>query len=96
MTLSVEVHQADGGIQSPTVSPIPSATRLVLVYLVLHTLVLWAFAVIAHASGDLPHDMTEAWDWGKKFQWGYYKHPPLFPWIAGAWLKLWPRTDWSC
>lgn len=39
--------------------------------------------------------MTEAYAWGQSPQLGYYKHPPLYAWVAGAWFKLLPRTDWA-
>lgn len=41
------------------------------------------------------HDMAEAWVWGREFESGYFKHPPLFAWIAGAWFQLFPREGWS-
>jgi 4-amino-4-deoxy-L-arabinose transferase-like glycosyltransferase len=39
--------------------------------------------------------MTEAWAWGKEFQLGYAKHPPVTAWIVGLWFAVMPRTDWS-
>ncbi len=33
-------------------------------------------------------DMIENLYWGQEWQWGYYKHPPLFAWISEAWLWL--------
>ena len=43
--------------------------------------------------GGIHDDMAEAWAWGKELQLGYYKHPPLFAWLAGAWFYLLPRED---
>ncbi len=45
--------------------------------------------------GGVHEDMLEAWVWGKELQLGYFKHPPVFAWIAGAWFRLMPLTDWS-
>ena len=56
---------------------------------------LTVFGHFALGAGNLHPDMTEAWAWGKEFQLGYAKHPPLSAWIAGAWLSFMPRTDWS-
>jgi Dolichyl-phosphate-mannose-protein mannosyltransferase len=63
--------------------------------LLLHLGVLTTFAVLAIGSGPLHHDMTEAWAWGKEFQLGYAKHPPLTAWVVGAWFAVMPRADWS-
>jgi 4-amino-4-deoxy-L-arabinose transferase-like glycosyltransferase len=39
--------------------------------------------------------MIEAYAWGREFQLGYYKHPPFWSWIAGAWFQVFPRTNWA-
>ena len=71
-------------------------TSLGVAFLLLAHMAVWAVAAtIAQGSGGLHHDMTEAYDWGREFQLGYYKHPPLFSWIAGAWFVVFPRTDWA-
>ncbi|MDR1375590.1 MAG: glycosyltransferase family 39 protein [Holosporaceae bacterium] len=36
----------------------------------------------------LPYDMIENLYWGKEFQLGYSKHPPLFAWISFFFYKL--------
>lgn len=36
----------------------------------------------------LPLDSIEAVAWGKEWQWGYYKHPPLGAWLAQAAVRL--------
>lgn len=41
----------------------------------------------------LHHDVTEGWVWGKEWQLGYAKHPPLLAWIVGAWFSVFPRTE---
>lgn len=37
---------------------------------------------------SLPLDALELLGWGQEWQWGYYKHPPLAPWLGEAWLRL--------
>lgn len=32
-------------------------------------------------SSSLPLDVVESIAWGREWQWGYYKHPPLAPWV---------------
>jgi 4-amino-4-deoxy-L-arabinose transferase-like glycosyltransferase len=39
--------------------------------------------------------MIEAYAWGREFQLGYYKHPPFWSWLAGAWFEVFPRTNWA-
>ena len=51
------------------------------------------FPWIARLPGAVWDDMLEAWAWGKQFELGYYKHPPLYAWIAGTWLQIVPRTN---
>ncbi len=47
------------------------------------------FALIPTIMRDtLPHDMIENLYWGKEWQLGYDKHPPLFAWISYAFYKI--------
>ena len=39
--------------------------------------------------------MVENVAWGQEWQLGYYKHPPFFAWVAAAWFRLFPQTDWA-
>jgi Dolichyl-phosphate-mannose-protein mannosyltransferase len=64
-------------------------------FLLLYSAVLMTFAAFALGSGPLHHDMTEAWAWGKEFQLGYAKHPPISAWLAGAWFTALPRNQSS-
>lgn len=57
-------------------------------------LVWWAAFSISRHSLDSA-DMVENYAWGKEWQWGTNKHPPLFGWIAAAWFSLFPTTDWA-
>jgi 4-amino-4-deoxy-L-arabinose transferase-like glycosyltransferase len=63
--------------------------------LLLHTLV-WTWAGTAvRGNLDLSGDMVEAFVWGQDLQWGYFKHPPLSGWVAGAWFAIFPATHAS-
>lgn len=53
------------------------------------------YGAIAGASGAIHHDTAEAFIWGREFQLGYYKHPPFWAWIAGAWFSVAPHATWS-
>ncbi len=56
----------------------------------------WAIAgTLSRSNLDLPGDMIEAAAWGQVWQWGYFKHPPLMAWMAGAWFSVMPNTHWS-
>jgi len=62
-------------------------------FLVFYVLIWTAYGDATHAT--VHPDMAEAWFWGKEFQLGYYKHPFLFAWEAGAWFQIFPRATWS-
>ena len=57
---------------------------LLLCHVLLWTWVGWA----SRSNFDAPGDMVEAYAWAQGWQWGYYKHPPLSAWIAGAWFSV--------
>lgn len=51
------------------------------------------FAILAwFCLPNLGHDMLENYAWGQTFEWGTFKHPPLFSWITRWWFMLWPTT----
>ena len=54
-----------------------------------------AFLVIAYIGGDLHSDVLETWTLGRRFEWGYSKHPPLMGWVARAWTSVFPLSNWS-
>ena len=54
-----------------------------------------AYLTIAYLSGDLHPDALEAWSLGRKFEWGYPKHPPLMGYVARTWTCIFPVADWS-
>jgi len=63
--------------------------------LVGHVLVWTLYCVLSHGNLADSVDMVENWNWGKEWQWGYYKHPPFFAWVTGVWFSLFPRADWA-
>ncbi len=66
--------------------------RWVLAALLLLHVAVWTWSGTAGRSNlDRAGDMVEAYAWGQSFEWGYYKHPPLSAWIAGAWFRLVPE-----
>ncbi|HXQ11070.1 MAG TPA: glycosyltransferase family 39 protein [Caulobacteraceae bacterium] len=52
-------------------------------------------SALSTGAGAIHEDMAEAYVWGSHFEWGYYKHPPLWAWIAGGWFELMPRSALS-
>jgi len=44
---------------------------------------------------DLFKDNAEAFAWGRQFLGGYGRHPVLTGWIAGAWYRVFPASDWA-
>jgi 4-amino-4-deoxy-L-arabinose transferase-like glycosyltransferase len=69
--------------------------RLLLLLILAHVIVVALFTWIARSPGAVWDDMLEAWSWGQQFDLGYYKHPPLFAWVVGLWLRIFPHTDLS-
>ena len=72
------------------------ARQSLLLLIAAHIITMTLFATIARLPGAIWDDMLEAWAWGQQFQLGYYKHPPLYAWVAGLWFKILPRSDASC
>jgi 4-amino-4-deoxy-L-arabinose transferase-like glycosyltransferase len=68
--------------------------RWTLLYILSFCLVWWAaFSISRHYLDGA--DMVENYAWGREWQWGTNKHPPLFGWITAAWFRLFPATDWA-
>lgn len=53
------------------------------------------YLTIAYWGSSLHPDALETWTLGRRFEWGYSKHPPLMGWIARVWTSVYPLTDWS-
>jgi Dolichyl-phosphate-mannose-protein mannosyltransferase len=71
-----------------------SPRRQLLTFLALYVGVLATFATVTGVD-SLHFDMTEMWAWGKEFQLGYDKHPPLSAWFVGLWFSIMPRANWA-
>ncbi len=71
------------------------SSRGIFAFLALHVAIWTVVPTVAGSTGVLHIDMTEAYAWGQEFQLGYTKHPPVFPWVAGAWFSVFPRTQWA-
>lgn len=55
----------------------------------------WALLYIAAWSvlpplltSSFPLDVAESLSWGREWQWGYYKHPPLAPWVLHGFYRV--------
>lgn len=66
-----------------------------LCFLLAAHVVTWTLYGALGLRGGVHEDMLEAWVWGKELQFGYFKHPPVFAWVAGVWFRLMPLADWS-
>ena len=69
--------------------------RLVLLLVLGHAVVWTLQPLLSHENLADSVDMVENWVWGQEWQWGYWKHPPFFAWVTGAWFTLFPRADWA-
>lgn len=63
-------------------------------YILAFCLVWWAAFSISRSYLDSA-DMVENYAWGREWQWGTNKHPPLFGWITAAWFAIVPTKDWA-
>jgi len=53
------------------------------------------YAFIAKSGQDIHPDMGEMVAWSREVGLGTPKHPPLAPWLVGAWFRVFPREDWA-
>ncbi|WP_313077234.1 glycosyltransferase family 39 protein [Melaminivora sp.] len=60
-------------------APAPWPRRLLLAAAALYLLA-WTL-LPAWLAPSFPLDVVESLAWGREWQWGYYKHPPLAPWV---------------
>lgn len=68
-------------------------TQSILAILLTLIVVGTIFGTLAQGGAPANHDTLEAYVWGREFQWGYYKHPPFWAWIAGLWFLIAPHTN---
>lgn len=69
--------------------------RTILWLAAAYALCWWLYAVIAKSSQGVNADMAEMVVWGRNFDWGFPKHPPLLGWVIGAWFMVFPAADWA-
>ena len=72
------------GSLPPDLKPRP---QTLLISVLIWHLGFWVLAPCL-AYRMLPLDTLELLGWGQEWQWGYYKHPPLGPWLGEAFLWL--------
>jgi 4-amino-4-deoxy-L-arabinose transferase-like glycosyltransferase len=51
--------------------------------------------IVSLTQANAPLDLIEWLGWGREWQWGYHKHPPLPAWIAEAFAQLSPGSVWG-
>ncbi len=51
----------------------------------------WSLVPPLVAPG-FPLDVVESLTWGREWQWGYYKHPPLAPWLLYVFYRVFGRA----
>ena len=71
----------------------PSKEKKIFYLLCLYHLIIWT--IIPYLSNNnLPLDVIEALAWGRDFNLGYIKHPPLSAWIPGVIFKIFGNKDY--
>ena len=70
-------------------------TQIVLLLIALFVISLTLHGMFSRTNLDRFGDLTENYAWGALWQWGYFKHPPLFGWITAAWFLVFPHKDWA-
>lgn len=65
-----------------------------LVLAVLATNLVLYTAIPTIFASNLPLDAIEALYWGKEWQLGYFKHPPMSAWMIESVVQLFGRSDW--
>ncbi len=74
-----------------TLLPQDPAVRNSLLFLALFQLIMWTIVpMLVHASPSL--DIVEGFTWGNAWQAGYFKHPPLSPWLTAASTQLFGKN----
>lgn len=73
-------------------APAGLASRFVLMWFVIFYT---GFAIVASGALALHPDLLQTYVLGLHPAAGYAGHAPLAPWLAGAWFRLFPPTDWA-
>jgi len=71
------------------------ARQAFMLFVAFYVVVWTLYPTISRPNLDTHADMVENLMWGQEFRAGYYKHPPLFAWVTGAWFMVFPRADWA-
>ena len=69
------------------------AARLFWAFISVHV-VLWTL-LPSLLNANLPLDVIEGFAWGRQFDWGYPKHPPLTRWLGSIAAELSGHGDWA-
>jgi 4-amino-4-deoxy-L-arabinose transferase-like glycosyltransferase len=67
--------------------------RVFWAWLVVRTAVWTTLAALTQDNASI--DLIEWLGWGREWQWGYHKHPPLPAWVAEAFAQLSPGSPWG-
>ena len=70
-------------------------TLMLPMLLLLYVAAMTVFAACVRNWAPMHADSTEMLAWGRAFELGYSKHPPLGAWVAGAWFTVMPCANWS-
>ncbi|MFV0431626.1 MAG: glycosyltransferase family 39 protein [Alphaproteobacteria bacterium] len=62
-------------------------------FFIISFVILWTF-LAAMTSFNLPLDVLENLGWGRLWQWGYYKHPPLQAWQQELMVMIFGHQNW--
>ena len=76
-------------------SPRDRNTQILLLLIALFVVSLTLHGTFSRTNLDRFGDLSENYAWGALWQWGYFKHPPLFGWITAAWFLVFPHKDWA-
>ena len=72
----------DRDSSDPAAAVTELSSRPFWTFLLLHVVLWTLLPALFHPNAPL--DVVEEISWGREWQWGYYKHPPLAPWLANA------------
>lgn len=78
----VDRSTIDTDSSDPAVAETELSSRPFWIFLLLHVALWTLLPVLFHPNAPL--DVVEEISWGREWQTGYYKHPPLAPWLANA------------
>lgn len=67
----------------------PSWLWLLAAHCLLWTVLEWMRLPSLDGFGD----MIENYAWGQTWEWGNFKHPPLFSWVVKLWFMVFPTTS---